>query len=51
MKKQPTRKMAPVPPLPKKKIAHITRKPAAPKWVAAAQMPDYLCEEHPEFCA
>jgi hypothetical protein len=51
MKKRPTQKTVPAIPLQKKRFAHTTRKPAAPKWVAAAQMPDYLAEEHPEFCA
>ncbi len=51
MRKQHTKKLVAVPPARKvRKIAHVPRKPEQSKWVQAAQMPDYLTEEHPELC-
>jgi hypothetical protein len=33
-----------------KPVVHAQRKIAPVKWLQTAQMPDYLAEEHPEFC-
>lgn len=51
MRKQHTKKLVGVPPARKgRKIVRVPRKSAQPKWIQAAQMPDYLTEEHPELC-
>lgn len=51
MRKQHTKKLVAVPPPRKaRKIARVPRKPPQSKWIQAAQMPDYLTEEHPELC-
>lgn len=51
MRKQHTKKLVAVPPARKvRKIVCVLRKSPQSKWIQAAQMPDYLTEEHPELC-
>ncbi|HWF39305.1 MAG TPA: hypothetical protein VG322_12335 [Candidatus Acidoferrales bacterium] len=51
MRKQRTKRLQAVPPAHKVlKVVRVPCKPQQLKWIQAAQMPDYLAEDHPELC-